>query len=56
MMTIDEIYQEIDLDDETLGKIIHHIKNNFRGVCGIRKDFDYGLSTRFARELSEICI
>lgn len=54
MMTIDEIYQEIDLDDETLGKIINHIKKNFHGVCGISKSFDYGLSTRFARELAKI--
>jgi hypothetical protein len=54
IMTIDEIYQEIDLNDEILLKIIHHIKNNFRGVCGISKSFDEGLSTRFARELSKI--
>ena len=54
MLSIDEIYQEIDLEDEILLKIIHHIKNSVIGVCGIRKSFDSGLSTRFARELSKI--
>lgn len=55
MLTIGEIYQEIDLEDDILLKILQHIKSeSYRGVCGISMSFDGGLFTRFAKELSKI--
>lgn len=56
MLSLSQIYQEIDLPDEDMLKILRHIKNseNFSGVCGIREDFDNHFSTRFAKELSQI--
>lgn len=56
ILSLTEIYQEIDLADDEMLKILRHIKNseNFRMVCGIREDFDNHFSTRFAKELSQI--
>ena len=56
ILSLTEIYQEIDLADDEMLKVLQHIKNseNFRMVCGIREDFDNHFSTRFAKELSQI--
>jgi len=57
ILSLSEIYQEIDLANDEMLKVLQHIKNNhenFRTVCGIREDFDNHFSTRFAKELSQI--
>lgn len=56
MLALNEIYQEIELADDVLQKILQHIQrtDNYRGVCGIRSSFDGGLSTSFAKELSQL--
>ncbi|MEM3065151.1 MAG: hypothetical protein QW177_07255 [Candidatus Nitrosotenuis sp.] len=56
MLTLDEIYHEIDLADDVIQEILQLISknDNYRGVCGIRKNFDNGLYTSFAKELSQL--
>lgn len=56
MLSLNQIYQEIDLADDVILKILQRIKNtkNFNGVCGIRAQFDNHFYTSFAKELSQI--
>lgn len=55
MLTQNEIYHEIDLADDVIQEILHLIaKSDYRGVCGVSKDFNDGLYTNFAKELSQI--